>query len=300
MTDLALQTRVNDLAKQLSDLKTGIVPSVTQQSALLKKVTELGSEVAAVRTQVNSDHLTRNVHSPLDQPQAEIVANFYLAAALPDLTEVSVEWLDKTDMVASPASVPGVRYFESQPGSQIRSCLSTTPDRQLGRLPSYYHIESDVLVRARALKDKSIARDFERSIPLADMLERLITGYEMLVRAKDLDDEFRRHALSYMRFGERILHMEYMRQDTLMLLTDDPSNKRALQFAASTASSGSGIADRFLTKDIADAYKKAGMSNPTQTRSNRSNDNYNKNPAHSSQPSHVSQNSKKRHNDAEA
>ena len=101
MTDLALQTRVNDLAKQLSDLKTGIVPSVTQQSALLKKVTELGSEVAAVRTQVNSDNLTRNVHSPLDQPQAEIIANFYLAAALPDLTEVSVEWLDKTDMVTS-------------------------------------------------------------------------------------------------------------------------------------------------------------------------------------------------------
>ena len=105
----------------MPDLKTGIVPSVTQQSALLKKVAELGSEVAAVRTQVNSDHLTQNVHSPLDQPQSEIIANFHLAAALPNITEVSVEWLDKTDMITSPASVPGVRYFESQPGSQICS-----------------------------------------------------------------------------------------------------------------------------------------------------------------------------------
>ena len=155
-------------------------------------------------------------------------------------------------------------------------------------------------MRARALKDKSIARDFERSIPLADMLERLITGYEMLVRAKDLDDAFRRHALSYMRFGQRVPHLEYMRQDTLMLLTDDPSNKRALQFAASTASSGSGIADRFLTKDIADAYKKAGMSSLAQQRPTRSDrDNFNKNPARSSQPSQSSQHSKKRHNDAE-
>ena len=62
MTNLALQTRVNDVAKQFSDLKTGIVPSVTKQSAMHKKATELGSEVAAVRTQVNSEHLTWNVN----------------------------------------------------------------------------------------------------------------------------------------------------------------------------------------------------------------------------------------------
>ena len=294
MTDPALQTRINDLAKQLSDLKTGIVPSITQQAELVKKVTELGSEVAAVRATVASDHLNRHIHTPLDQPQSEILANFHLAATLPDVSELSVEWLDETDMVTSPATVHPVRYFESQPGSQIRSCLSTTPDRQIGRIPSYYHISSDVLTRARALKDKSIARDLERSIPLADMLERLITGYEMLVRAKDLSKGYRRHALSYMRFGQRILHLEYMRQDHLMLLTEDPSNKRALQFTASTVSAGSGIADRFLTKDVADAYKKAGLSTPASSRSNRSEkDSYTKN---SDKP----QNSGKRHKDAES
>ena len=37
MTDPALQTRINDLAKQLSDLKTGIVPSVFQQAELVKE-----------------------------------------------------------------------------------------------------------------------------------------------------------------------------------------------------------------------------------------------------------------------
>ena len=110
----------------------------------LKKVTELGSEVVAVRTQVNPEHLTQNIHSPLDQLQSEVVATFHLAAALPNVTEVSVEWLDKTDMITSPASIPGVRYFESQQGSPIRSSLRTTPGRQIGRVPSYYHGDSDV------------------------------------------------------------------------------------------------------------------------------------------------------------
>ena len=41
MTDLVLQNRVNKIAKELSDLKSGIIPSVTQQSASLKKVTKL-------------------------------------------------------------------------------------------------------------------------------------------------------------------------------------------------------------------------------------------------------------------
>ena len=59
MTDLALQTRVNDLAKQLSDFKIGIILYVTHEPFLLKKVAELGSEVAEA-----SDHLTPNVHSP--------------------------------------------------------------------------------------------------------------------------------------------------------------------------------------------------------------------------------------------
>ena len=65
----------------------GIIPSVTQQSALLKKVAELGVEVAPVPTAVASDHLTQNVHSPLDQPQSEIVATPHLAAPLLDVSE---------------------------------------------------------------------------------------------------------------------------------------------------------------------------------------------------------------------
>ena len=97
-----------------------------------------------------------------------------------------------------------------------------------------------------------------------------------------------------MRFGQRILHLEYMRQDHLMLLTIDPSNKRALQFTASTVSAGSGIADRFLTKDVADAYKKAGLSTPASSQSNLSDkDTYTKNPE-------KPQSSGKRHKDAES
>ena len=126
------------------------------------------------------------------------------------------------------------------------------------------------------------------------MLERLVTGFEMLMRAKDLSEGYRRHALSYMRFCQRVLHLEYMRHDHIMLLTDDPSNRRALQFTASTVSAGSAIANRFLTTDVADAYKKAGLSTPASSRSNRSDkDTYTKNPENP-------QSSDKRHKDAES
>ena len=127
------------------------------------------------------------------------------------------------------------------------------------------------------------------------MLERLVTGFEMLVRAKDLSEGDRRHALSYMHFGQRDLYLEYMQQDHLMWLTVDLSNKRALQFAASTVSAGSGIADRFLTKDVAHTYKTANLSTPTPLRSNRSDkDTYTKkNPE-------KSQSSSKCHKDVES
>ena len=75
----------------------------------------------------------------------------------------------------------------------------------------------------------------------------------MFVRAQTLSAGYRRHALSFMRFEQFVLHLEYMRHDTLLLLTHDPSGKPALQFAASTASASSGISDCFLTKDIVDA-----------------------------------------------
>ena len=107
-----------------------------------------------------------------------------------------MEWLNEFDMIVSPASVLPVQYFESQPGSQLRPCLTTTPDRQVGQMPTNYHIDGDLLVRARALKDKSIATDFERSTLIVQMLERLVTGFEMLVRGKDLIVGYRRHVLS--------------------------------------------------------------------------------------------------------
>ena len=69
----------------------------------------------------------------------------------------------------------------------------------------------------------------------------------MFVRIPELRDDFRRHALAYMRFGQLVVHHEYMRLDHLLLLTDDPTNRRALQFSASAAATGSGIAERFLT-----------------------------------------------------
>ena len=75
-----------------------------------------------------------------------------------------------------------------------------------------------------------------------------------------LDDVCRRHALSYMRFMQTVLHLEYMRQDDLLLLTDEPSNRRTLQVSASTASAGAGISDRFVNRAKADAYKKARQS----------------------------------------
>ena len=109
---------------------------------MLAKITERGSEVAAVRAVVVLDHVCWNVHSLLDQPQLEIMAIFYLAAALPVVTEVSVEWLEEADMVIIPASVPPVQYFEAQPGSKVCQCFSSTPDRQVGRLSSYDHVNT--------------------------------------------------------------------------------------------------------------------------------------------------------------
>ena len=119
-------------------------------------------------------------------------------------------------------------------------------------------------MRARAVKDRSVGRDYDRTVPMADMLECLIHGFEMLVRIPELRDDFRRHALSYMRFGMLVVQHEYMRLDHLLLLTDDPTNRRALQFHQSAAALGSGISERFITTRASAAYTKAGLSNQSQ------------------------------------
>ena len=107
-------------------------------------------------------------------------------------------------------------------------------------------MEGDFAARARLVKDKSVGRDLDRSVPLSDMLKRATLGFEMLVRSMDLDDVYRQHALSYMRFLQHVLDLEYMRQDYLMILTDEPNNRRALQLAANSSSAGAGISDRLL------------------------------------------------------
>lgn len=276
MTDPAFQARIDELAAQLADLKTGIQPSVTAQAALVTSVTTLRSELAAVSAVVSTGTLARNIHAQLDQPASEISANFFLAATPPSTTDVSVQWLKTTDLVSSPAGVMPVTYIQPHPGSQVRPCFSTTPVRQYGRLPCYYHVEGDFAARARLVKDKSVGRDLDRSVPLSDMLERATMGFEMLVRSKDLDDVYRQHALSYMRFLQHVLDLEYARQDYLMILTDEPNNRRALQLAANSSSAGAGISDRFITSGVAEAYRKAGQSVQTQPRSKTVN---NQNPA---------------------
>ena len=222
--------------------------------------------MAAVASVVSTGNLARITHAQLDQPASEIAANYFLTATPPSTTDVSVQWLKTTDVVPSPAGVRSVTHIQPHPDSQVRPCYSTTPIRQYGRLPCYYHVEGDFSARARLVKDKSVGRDLDRSFPLSDMLERATLGFEMLVRSKDLGDVYRQHALSYMRFMQLILEQEYMRQDYLMILTDDPNNRRALQLAASTSTAGAGISDRFVTTAIADAYRKAGQSVQTHRR----------------------------------
>ena len=62
MMDLALQTLIKGVAKQLSNLKPGVVPSVAQQSALLTKVTKWGLEDAAVCCEVGRLTVKWNQH----------------------------------------------------------------------------------------------------------------------------------------------------------------------------------------------------------------------------------------------
>ena len=93
MTDHAFQARIDELATQLADLKTGIQPSVTQTAALVTSVTALRSELAAVSAVVATGNIARNTHALLDQPASEIAANFFLPATPPVTTDVSVQWL---------------------------------------------------------------------------------------------------------------------------------------------------------------------------------------------------------------
>ena len=139
MTDPAFQARIDELAKQLADLQTGIQPSITQQAVLAGSVTALRSELAAVSTVVSTGQIARLTHAQLDQPESEISANFYLSPTPPSTDDVSVQRLTTTDLVSSPAGVLPVSYIQPHPGSQVRPCCSSTHTRQVGRIPCYYH-----------------------------------------------------------------------------------------------------------------------------------------------------------------
>ena len=48
MTDPAFQARIDELAKQLADLQTGIQPGVTQHADLVTTITALQSKLVAL------------------------------------------------------------------------------------------------------------------------------------------------------------------------------------------------------------------------------------------------------------
>ena len=56
----------------------------------------------------------------------------------------------------------------------------------MNKRPVQYHVDGDFGVRARAVKDRSVGWDYDRAMPMADMIERLIQGFEMLVRIPEL------------------------------------------------------------------------------------------------------------------
>ena len=63
MTDPAFQAGIDELAKQLADLQTGIQPGVTQQPDLVTTITALQLELAAVSSIVSAGHTARITHA---------------------------------------------------------------------------------------------------------------------------------------------------------------------------------------------------------------------------------------------
>ena len=68
-TDAACQARIDELAKQLADLRTCVQPGVTQQAVLVSTVTDLRSELAAVSTIVTAGRIAHITHAQLDQSE---------------------------------------------------------------------------------------------------------------------------------------------------------------------------------------------------------------------------------------
>ena len=98
---------------------------------------------------------------------------------------------------------------------------STAPDRQVRKRPVYYHVDGDFDVHAHAFQDRFVGRDYYRSIPMADVIGRLIQGFVMLVPMPDLLIKIRRHALSSMCFTKMVVHLE--------CVTANPKGRRRLR-----------------------------------------------------------------------
>ena len=103
-------TRIDAIAKQLSDLKTDLQPVAKDEATLTSSVVSIRSELAAVTSVVASGLLKQDVHKQLDLPEEEISATFFLSAEPPPITETSVQWLNPADLVRSPSGVLLVTY----------------------------------------------------------------------------------------------------------------------------------------------------------------------------------------------
>ena len=167
-----------------------------------------------------SGQLRPVVHGHLYLPVEEVAANFFLSAERPPTTDTSIKRLSAAQMVCGPAGVLPVSFIGSHPSSRTCPCYSTTRVRQVGKRPVYYHvgiyIDDNFGVHARSNENRSVGRNYDLSLTMADMLEPLIQGFAILVRMPDLLDEVGHHALSYMRLEQMVVHLEYVRLDHLV------------------------------------------------------------------------------------
>jgi hypothetical protein len=116
--------------------------------------------------------------------------------------------------------------------------------------------------------DSSLERDYVQRVNDNDNLERLIQGFEMVVRCKNAPEAVRQHCLSYMRFAQCMLEPSYARQDYLASRILLPKNKHVQQRLAASASAGSGFSHYIKTAAGKEAYQ-AGMQRSAELQQQR-------------------------------
>ena len=87
MTIPAFKARSDELAKHLSDLRTGIKPATLYQADFRSTISslrlELRVELAAVALAVSIGHIASHTHGQLHQSVVEVSANYFLAVTPP-------------------------------------------------------------------------------------------------------------------------------------------------------------------------------------------------------------------------